>query len=218
MKKLLVQFLCLITLCYAVACDSDVSTDIEKVQNSTNETLETEKSESSDYKAAYSEFLKDKKESYSSFNLVFIDNDDIPELYLSGVNEAVGDMICSFKNDTVIYQRLGRLGGGKYIERSGNLVNQNGTMGIYYTNVYKLDENGFSETFNANYTEKYESVGNEEYVILREYFINGASVNEDEYNSAVNSNFDFSKAVSLDENAVSFEEILKLLQDDNAEN
>ena len=175
----------------------------------------TEEQILADCKKAYLEFLKDKKESHRLFALVFIDNDDIPELYLSGVSEAEGDMICSFKNDIVIYEYLSRTGGGKYIERSGDIINQNGHMRLYYDNVYKLNENGFSKTLDARYTERYEHIGNDEYNTYREYFIDNTPVSEAEYNHAVNSAFDISKAVRLDKNAVSYNAILQQLQNGN---
>ena len=165
-----------------------------------------------DYRQAYLDFLKDKQESHVSFALIYIDNDEIPELYLSGVCEAEGDMVCSFKNGVVVYQYLGRTHGGKYIERSGNLINQNGHMGNYYDNVYQLNKNGFSEILNASYTERYEDLGNGEYNVIREYLIGGTTVSEAEYHHAVDSAFDLSRAVRLDEEAVSYTEIIQLLQ------
>ena len=165
-----------------------------------------------DYRQAYLDFLKDKQESHVSFALIYIDNDEIPELYLSGVCEAEGDMVCSFKNGVVVYQYLGRTHGGKYIERSGKLINQNGHMGNYYDNVYQLNKNGFSEILNASYTERYEDPGNGEYNVIREYLIGGTTVSEAEYNHAVSSAFDLSRAVRLDEGAVSYTEMIQLLQ------
>ena len=79
-----------------------------------------------DYKQAYPEFLKAKKDSNDLFALVYIDNDDIPELYLCGMSEAEGDMI-----------------------------NQNDHMGLYYDNVYKLTENDFSQILDSKYTKRY---------------------------------------------------------------
>ena len=176
----------------------------------------TEEEILADCEKAYLEFLKDKKESYRLFSLVYIDNDDIPELYLSGVCEAEGDMICSYKNGVVVYQHLSRTGGGKYVERSGNIINQNGHMGRYYDNVYTLSENGFSQILNARYTERYEHIGNEEYNIYCEYFIGDILVSEADYNTAVSSAFDLSKAVRFDANAVSYNAIIGQLHGDNS--
>ena len=156
--------------------------------------------------------MKDKQESHRLFALVFIDNDDIPELYLKGSSEAEGDMVCSFKNGSIIKQQLNRTGGGKYTPRSGDMINQNGNMGRCYTNVYKLNEDGFAKTFNALSVENVEHIGGEEYNFIYEYFVEDAPVSEAEYNTAVNSAFDFSQAVRLDENAVSYDEIVQQLQ------
>ena len=169
-----------------------------------------------DYKEAYLDFLKDKKDSHRLFSLVFIDDDEIPELYLSGVCEADGDLICSIRNGVVIEQHLSRNGGGRYIEKSGNIVNENGHMGYYYINAYRLDADGFTETLNASYIERYVHIGNNEYQVSYDYFIGkGHLVSEAEYQNAVNGIFDFSKAVSLYENAVSYDEIVRRLENGN---
>ena len=216
MKKLLSIFLCLIFICFIVSCtDNDTpsqtaenigtSAEAGKVQNVAQEYI-------ADYKQAYLDFLKDKQESHRLFALVFIDNDDIPELYLKGSSEAEGDMVCSFKNGSLIKQQLNRTGGGKYIERSENMINQNGNMGRCYTNVYKLNDDSFTKTFSALSVESVEHIGGEEYNFIYEYFVEDAPVSEAEYNTAVSSAFDFSQAVRLDENAVSYDEIVQQLQ------
>ena len=228
MRKFISILLCFIILCCTVACDTEnvpsepesnsdkASSESENYPTSTTPT--TENQVLSECKVAYLDFLKDKKESHRLFSLVYIDNDDIPELYLSGVSEAEGDMICSFKNGIVVYQYLGRIGGGKYVEKSGNIINQNGHMGQYYDNVYKLDENGFSEALNARYTERYEDIGDGSGRVntYYEYFIDDTAVSEAEYNNAVNAAFDFSKAISFYDNAVSYEKIVEQLGGDNS--
>ena len=218
MKKILSIFLCLIFICSIVSCDtkehSSENNDTEENTVTTAETNEIQNTtpKSADYKKAYLEFLKDKQESHRLFALVFIDDDDIPELYLKGSSEAEGDMVCSFKNGSIIKQQLNRTGGGKYIPRSGDMINQNGNMGRCYTNVYKLNDSGFTKTFNALSVENVEHIGGEEYNFIYEYFVEDAPVSEAEYNIAVNSAFDFSQAVRLDENAVSYDEIVQQLQ------
>ena len=220
MKRLLSIFICLIFVFSIASCEKkDAQSSTEKSKSATTETDEIQKVAqeiTANYNQAYLNFLSDKKDSHSSFSLVFIDNDDIPELYLKGVSEAEGDMICSFKNGGVVYQYLGRIGGGKYVEKSGSIINQNGHMGQYYDNIYKLDKNGFSEVLNARYTERYEHIGNEEYNIYYEYFIDDTAVSEAEYNNAVNAAFDFSKAISFYDNAVSYEKIVEHLGGDNS--
>ena len=219
MKKILSIFLCLIFICSIVSCDTkEHSSENNGTEENTVTTVKLDEIQittpkpATDYKKAYLDFLKDKQESHRLFALVFIDNDDIPELYLKGSSEAEGDMVCSFKNGSIIKQQLNRTGGGKYTPRSGDMINQNGNMGRCYTDVYKLNDSGFTKTFNALSVENVEHIGGEKYNYIYEYFVEDAPVSEAEYNSAVNLAFDFSLAVRLDENAVSYDEIVQQLQ------
>ena len=214
MKKILPVLLCMIFVCsIAVLITKEYLDKSNESEKPSRDNPSDEQQTFTDYKQAYLNFLKDKQESHIAFALVYIDNDDIPELYLSGVCEAEGDMVCSFKNGTVITQQLNRTGGGQYIERSGDIINQNGNMGRCYTNVYKLNENGFTKILNALSVQSVEHIGGEEYNFVYEYFVENNSVSEEEYNDAINAAFDFSRATRLDENAVSYGEIIQQLKD-----
>ena len=57
-------------------------------------------------------------------------------------------------------------------------------------------------------------IDREEYNFIYEYFVEDLLVSEAEYNAAVNSAFNFLQAVRLDENAVSYDEIIRQLQND----
>lgn len=172
-----------------------------------------------DWKSAYLGFIESRESEYDfdyRYALVYVDNDDIPELYAMGVCEADGDLICSYKNGCLIKQHLGRLFGGKYVERSGIVINQNGHMGQYYDNVYKLDQNGFSQILKASYTKRYvplENSKNDDYEIINEYFINGKTVSKDEYNAAINATVDLSQAVEFYEHSVSYDVIKQQIAD-----
>ena len=140
MKRILSVFLCLLLMYSTISCDIKRSpSETDTPNESPMLTVDTIAPQTStDYKQAYLDFLKDEKDSHRSFALVYLDDDNIPELYLMGACEAEGDMICSFKNGVVVYEYLKRTGGGKYIERGGSVINQNGNMGRCYTDVYKL--------------------------------------------------------------------------------
>ncbi|MBQ9087035.1 MAG: hypothetical protein IJY47_07615 [Clostridia bacterium] len=169
-----------------------------------------------EWKTAYLDFIERRESEYAfdyRYALVYVDNDNIPELYAMGTCEADGDLICSYKNGRIIEQRLGRMLGGKYVEQSGTIMNQNGHMGQYYDNVYKLDENGFSQILNASYTERYVSLENDEFEIIKEYFIDGNPTTKDQYNVAINSCFDLSQAVEFYDAAVSYTVIKQQIQD-----
>lgn len=185
----------------------------EPVQDETSNPETTEEPSDSEWKTAYLEFLESQKDSHISYALVYVDGDSIPELYLSGGCEATGDCVCSYQNGSVVEERLNRIGGGRYIERSGNLINQNGNMGCYYTHAYKLTEEGFALTFSALSVEHVEYLANDEYTYSYEYFIEDNPVSESEYNAAVDAAFDFEQSVQLDENTVTYDEIRRQIID-----
>ena len=203
-KKTLVVFLSLIILFSLLcACQSSQAQDEESTKNSTNITETAETDNIPQWKTAYLKFLEKRKDSHLSYALVYIDGDDIPELYLSGKDEATGDSICAYKNGAVIEQQLHRIGGGWFVEKSGNVVNRNGHMGQEHTHVYKLVEDGFVLTFDALSSERI----NDEYKLYFEYSIGDMPVSESEYNSAVENAVDLKNAVRLNENEVNYDTI-----------
>ena len=201
LKKVLVLFLSFIILSSMMcACQINRVQDEESTQNSTNVSKIVD---TLSWQTAYLNFLEQKKDSYLSYALVYIDSDDIPELYLSGNGEATGDSVCAYKNGAVVEQQLNRIGGGWYIEKSGTVFNRNGHMGQQHTHVFKLVKEGFVLTFEALSSERI----NDEYELHYEYSIGGKSVNESEYNSAVETAADFKNAVRLNENEVNYDTI-----------
>ena len=152
----------------------------------------------SSWKTAYSDYLEAKKEAYLSYALVYVDNDDVPELYLSGNCEAVGDSICAFRNGTVVEQPLNRIGGGWYIKKSGEIFNRNGHMGHISIHVYELTDKGFTLTFNAG------SIEND---LTCAYFIGEEAVGKSAFDAAVEAAFDSEQAKPLHEGAVDYDEI-----------
>ena len=205
LKKAFALFLSLIiSSSLMCACQKNQVHDEESTKNSTD---------TPEWKTAYLNFLEQEKDSHRSYALVYVDGDDIPELYLSGIDEATGDSVCAYKNGTVIEQPLNRIGGGWYIEKSGSLINQNGHMGGIYTHVYKLNENGFMLTFEALSIERVEALENDDYKLHYEYSIGDKSVNESEYNSAIETAFNFDNAVRLNENEVNYDTIRQQIID-----
>ncbi len=207
LAKLGVEYITTNTVTRGSACQSSKTQDEESTEKSTDIAQITETGDTPEWKTAYLNFLEQEKDSHESYALVYIDGDSIPELYLSGDYEATGDSICTYKNGAVVEQHLNRIGGGLYIEKSGNVVNQNGNMGHIYTHVYKLNESGFTLTFEALSAERVEVLENDEYKLHYEYSIGDKSVNESEYTSAIKAAFDFENAVRLNENEVNYDTI-----------
>lgn len=181
----------------------------ESVVTEASDTKQSGEVALADWKTAYLDYISTIKDEFSNYALIYIDNDNIPELYLNGMSEATGDMVCSYKNGTVISQQLGRTGGGSYIEKSGKFINQNGNMGNCYTEPFELTENGFVSPFYGSMQITYEELENGEFNEIYKYSIDGVTVSEDEYNAKIAAFFDFSQAKMLGENRVSYDEIVQ---------
>jgi len=243
MKKIILSILFCFLICLC-ACQVPTQQNNENTQDSIEESSHTTAAPSEndtpkddeetvlDWKTAYLDYVEKRETQYGKesaygfdfyYALVYVDNDDIPELYAMGAYEADGDLICSYKNGRIIEQGLARTRGGKYVERSGVFVNQNGKQGHYYSIVYQLDETGFSPILNASYTERYVPLENDplegvppegdEYEIIKEYFIDDKSVTKDEYDAAINAYVDLSQTVKFYENSVSYDIIKQQIAD-----
>ncbi len=173
------------------------------------------------WRRAYLEVIEAEKDSTYRYALVHIDDDDIPELYLYGFSEATGDRVYSYQNGSLFMQHLHRCGGGKYIEQSGMLANVNGHMGRRHTEVYRLDENGFTQTFYALSVEVVETVpegkGDGFYEFSYEYYVEDEQVAEEEYLTAVEASFDFERSVKFSEVLVSYDVIKEQIIGDQSD-
>ena len=122
--------------------------------------------------------------------------------------------VVSFKNGEIFEQGLHRIGGGRYLERSGLFANNNGHQGSTYTDVYNLTDSGFVKTFDALRIQKVsEYLGGEQYEFYIEYYVNDVLVDEIEYEDAINNAFDFDSAVRFHDLEVSYEEIIKQINE-----
>ena len=162
----------------------------------------------SDWKQAYLHILEYTQGGYSGGALVYIDNDSIPELYLNGGTEATGDSVYSYKNGKVLAQQLNRTGGGRYIEKSGKLYNNNGIGGYYSTDVYQLDSNGFAKIFSASEEMVFSGDGTQTF----QYYLNYETVSKTEYDNALNAVFNYAESKSFRDVKVSFEKIKEQLK------
>lgn len=124
------------------------------------------------------------------YSLIYVDDDEIPELFLYMGSMASGEMIVSFYDGTIRTMNRGR-SGIAYIERGGLLYNGNGNAGLYPCNVYMLEKGEFSEIGTGWYTEHFDEQGNFEYV----YFWEDCVVTEAGFEASVDELIDRSKCV-----------------------
>ncbi len=168
-----------------------------------------------DWKRAYLEFLEGVNDYHVGFALVYIDGDDIPELYLNGDCEATGDAVCTYKNGKVLEERLKRIWGGSYIPGAGLVKNTNGNMGYYTTDIYSLTANGFTVIWNGLETQEVipPANENEEPTMIISFSIGDQTVSEEEYYAAIEAVFNTSQAVLLHENTLSYDAVRQLILD-----
>ena len=186
---------------------------LQKLYLDPSEPEETPNAQLQDWQNAYLDYLEKHGEAYSAYALVYVDADAIPELYMRGSFEAIGDLICSYKQGEVVVQNLRRTHGGRYIEYSGKLMNTNGNMGNYSTEIYTLTNAGFTNIFSGSAEEFYigdedkTEVGEEDFAF--KYSIGDREVSKEEFDAAIAEVFNLSAAVYFDEYEVSYNKIVQ---------
>lgn len=142
-----------------------------------------------EWKNAYYNYLLSKDLSdYNGFSLLYVNDDDVPELYLCGNCEAAGQIYATYYNGRVNEQYLGRLG-SCYGERQNIVINSDGHMGYYYDIFYEIQDGAFVMTHSGNYNEVYDAGGNlvtdSNGEFLLEYTWDNQTVTEQEYQNRV---------------------------------
>lgn len=147
------------------------------------------------WKEAYIDYINSDGGLIFAYALIYLDDDDIPELYLSGATEADGDRICTIGADgSVVECWLSRIGGASYIEGSGLFCNFNGNFGVYSLTFYQL-QNGQFQTLNEYGMQSEGLDDSGEYVFL--YSWNDAEVSEEAFYENWNAIMDTDEMISL---------------------
>ena len=128
--------------------------------------------------------------SWCSYSLIYVDDDDIPELFFFTGSMAGGEVIVSFYDGSVRAMNRER-SGMKYIEHGGLLYNGNGNTGFYPCNIYMLEKGVFSEIGTGWYAEYSDEEGSLRY----EYFWEGKAVTEAEFEAHIDELIDREKCV-----------------------
>lgn len=173
-----------------------------------------------DWKALYIDYVKQYKEKLSyigideivepKFKLVYIDEDNIPELYINGTSTASGDELCTYYNGKISTLHLYNYG-LSYIEKRNLLCDSGGRMDVYYDNIYKIENGEFIRLYKGDYGAKYNSdiqwdeVNNKP---IYEYYWNGKEVSEEDYNKMLNSVFNKNSAKEAYNATVGLEDII----------
>lgn len=122
------------------------------------------------------------------YSLIYVDNDDIPELYINTGYSAGGEFVVSFYDGNVRALNRDR-GGIKYMEYGGLFYSDWGNAGFYPCDVYMLERGTFSEIGTGWYSDYADEQGN----IYFDYFWDGRAVTEAAYESHIDELIDRSK-------------------------
>ena len=147
------------------------------------------------WKNAYAEYLEsdpelDEDYSYnaSKCGFIYLDADDIPEMFIHYGIEASGTRILSYKNGEVVDFLFSRLYGIQYLEREGLVYNVVGHMGVAADTIVYLDDDGFHSLGSGS------RFAGEEISDYIRFEWEGEEVSEEKYMNEIKSLFDVDRA------------------------
>ena len=196
MKKIGVLFLCVFILLCGAAYAAQAA-------------------DNTNWKKLYIDYINDNPPSepdLSSYALIYINDDDIPELWINFGIGFEGNVICTVSNgklDVVSFSQYGL----SYIERQNLFVLHVGRMDNFGDDVYRIQNGKFERLHKGNYgaednaNVQLNAAGDPIY----RYYWNGKEVSEKEYERALSSAFDDSKAVDPDENSYAASDIVSII-------
>ena len=179
---------------------------------------EAQEPESQAWKEQYLEHISEIENEmpYVEYQLIYLDDDDIPELVMDFGSTAAGGEICTYREGEISAQHIYNYG-LSYIEKGNICREEGGHMGDYYDKIYVLNENrefqqiaeGTSREVWGNGTPKLDENGQ----VLLEYTWNGQEVTREEYESSLRSVMDIGSASNPYDNMVDKEQITRRIQE-----
>lgn len=188
-----VLFVCIFV---CTGCGKTVGTSDEKENNKKEAEeptenkefkIEDQKNSQPDWRDIYKQVISSMTDEQSGYGLIYIDDDDIPELYISGDTTASGDRLYYISgeelNETVISS-----GGLSYWEYQGVFMDEGGRMDGYWNTFYKIENGTVTQTHQGTYgaedntNVQLDASGNPIY----HYRWDGTEVSSDEYYAQMN--------------------------------
>ena len=123
------------------------------------------------------------EDGWDEYSLIYVDNNDVPELYIFTGSMAGGEIIVSFYDGKVRAMNRGRIGIA-YMEYGGLLYSNAGKAVTYPCNVYMLEKGEFSEIGTGWYREHHYDEELQE--IVYSYFWEDSPVTEAEFEAHIN--------------------------------
>ena len=146
-------------------------------------------------------------ENDSDYSLIYVDDDDIPELYIRTGFMVSGEFVVSFYDGKV--RALNRERGGiEYMEYGGLFYSDWGNMGFYPCDVYMLERGEFSEIGTGWLSEARDEENPDNWGF--DYFWEGSLMTETEYEECLNKLIDTTQCIEPAE-LYTQDEMLKIL-------
>lgn len=164
-----------------------------------------------DWKIAYKNYILNyvDEEEFPEYDLIYIDNNDVPELFLRGNCEATGEAICTYYNGKINETCFRRKYGIDYLKRGGKICHLNGNMGYYRLSLCELVNGEFyvvQTGLQEENTSDWDGYGEPPYT----YTIEDQIVTQEEFESTMVNWLD-GKGISVEYDILSRSEILKKL-------
>lgn len=175
--------------------------DIQKIK----EILELEESYNvrnlEKWKSAYIDYILKNDINFNSeysynYELININGDDIPEIYIEKNSLAEGSTLCSYSNNSVINLQM-YVYGLSYIEGENLFMDSGGHMDAYYNKIYKIEDGEFVIQCKGDYGAEDNSniqFDNESNPIYTYYWNDSKVANKIEYEKLLSKAFDKERA------------------------
>ena len=164
------------------------------------QTQPTVKEELPLWKTQYKNYATVRRNEFTHFALVYIDGDDLPELYMYGNGKA---HVGAARGNAMIGKDIDGVGGGNYQEKSGKFLNVSAEGNMLVMRIYQLSD-AIYELF---YGREDKSVDPPAYYIL-DYTI---PVDEETFKAEVAKYMDTNQTKFLHENALGYDAFVEQL-------
>lgn len=175
--------------------ENDVSEQISE-----NNTLEkSDDVDVSEWTAAYIQYVEERRtqDEESRYSLLYIDDDNIPELLICYQTNAGGKRIATYYDGKVQDEQLA-FGGFYYQKNAGLFMVETGCQGQYPTQIYRMENGKFSQIAEGVAYENVADFYDENYEYDSFYYEwENQPVSEEEFNSNINNIFDKESATEI---------------------